>query len=43
MHRATRVFCILVVAAVLLVSGCGVLKGNSCGCPTIPANGRLKH
>lgn len=40
---ATKSLLVLFLLWVLLTSGCGILKGNSCGCPTIPTNGKMRH
>ena|GEM_PF-3748649 len=43
MYKATKPLFILLILGMLLIAGCGVLKGNSCGCPTIPTNGKMRH
>lgn len=42
-RMATKSLLVLFLLVVLLTTGCGILKGNSCGCPTIPTSGKMRH
>jgi hypothetical protein len=43
MIKATKLLLIMLFAWMFLISGCSILKKNSCGCPPIPTTGRLRH
>lgn len=43
MVKVNRLLLSLLLAAMVLFSGCSVLKNNSCGCPPIPKAGKMRH